>query len=61
MLGHTKGVPMGSDLGPFADGKVPTFLVAALKDPIGANLERYQIIKVAFEALIWTYFRASRV
>jgi hypothetical protein len=36
---------MGGDLGPAPSGKSPTFLVAALKDPIGANLDRYQIVK----------------
>ena len=45
VLGYTKGVPMGGDLGQVSDGKSPTFLVAALKDPIGANLDRYQIVK----------------
>jgi hypothetical protein len=44
-LGYTKGVPMGGDLPSAPQGKSPTFLVAALKDPIGANLDRYQIIK----------------
>ena len=45
VVGYTKGVPMGSDLGPAPAGKAPTFLVAALKDPIGANLDRYQVVK----------------
>jgi hypothetical protein len=45
IAGYTKGVPMGGDLGPVPQGKAPTFLVAALKDPIGANLDRYQIVK----------------
>jgi hypothetical protein len=44
-LGYTKGVPMGVDLSKAPQGKSLTFLVAALKDPIGANLDRYQIIK----------------
>jgi hypothetical protein len=44
-IGYTKGVPMGGDLSNAAKGKSPTFLVAALKDPIGANLDRYQVIK----------------
>ena len=43
--GYTKGVPMGGDLSDAPAGKSPTFLVAALKDPIGANLDRIQIIK----------------
>ena len=45
VIGYTEGVPMGADLGPAPAGKAPTFLVAALKDPIGANLDRYQIVK----------------
>ena len=44
-IGYTKGVPMGGDLRDAPAGKAPTFLVAALKDPIGANLDRIQIIK----------------
>lgn len=44
-VGYTKGVPMGGDLAKAPAGKSPTFLVAALKDPIGANLDRIQVIK----------------
>lgn len=44
-IGYTKGVPMGGDLTAAPAGKSPTFLVAALKDPIGANLDRIQVIK----------------
>ena len=44
-IGYTKGVPMGGELRDAPKGKAPTFLVAALKDPIGANLDRYQIVK----------------
>jgi len=45
LAGYTKGVPMGGDLSKAPGGKAPTFLVAALKDPVGANLDRVQIIK----------------
>ena len=44
-IGYTKGVPMGGDLHDAPAGRAPTFLVAALKDPIGASLDRIQIIK----------------
>lgn len=41
-IGYTKGVPMGGDL---TENKTPSFLVYALRDPIGANLDRIQIVK----------------
>ena len=42
--GYEKGVPMGGDLPP-ATSAAPTFMIYALRDPIGANLDRIQIIK----------------
>ena len=36
---------MGGDLPASPDGKAPTFLVAAMKDPEGGNLDRVQVIK----------------
>jgi hypothetical protein len=45
LTGYTKGVPMGGDLQAAPAGKSPSFLVAAMKDPIGANLDRIQIVK----------------
>jgi len=43
--GYEKGVPMGGDLSAPKDAKAPTFMVYALRDPIGANLDRIQIVK----------------
>ena len=45
-IGYTKGVPMGGDLSKGPDGKAPSFLVAALRDPMSGNLDRIQIVKV---------------
>jgi hypothetical protein len=43
--GYSKGVPMGGELtAPPAD-KAPTFMAYAIRDPIGANLDRIQIVK----------------
>ena len=44
-LGYGKGVPMGGDLAAPADGQAPNFIVRALRDPDGANLDRVQVIK----------------
>lgn len=45
-IGYGKGVPMGGDLPPAPEGAGgPSFLVAALKDPLSGNLDRIQIVK----------------
>ena len=43
--GYRLGVPMGGDLRNAPDGAAPRFLVQALRDPDGANLDRVQVIK----------------
>jgi hypothetical protein len=46
MVGYEKGVPMGGDLRKAPAGaSAPAFMVYALRDPIGANLDRIQIVK----------------
>ena len=44
-IGYAKGVPMGGDLTNAPNGRAPTFLVHAVKDPLGGNLDRVQIVK----------------
>ena len=43
--GYEKGVPMGGDLTARKGDGAPTFMVYALRDAIGANLDRIQIVK----------------
>ena len=43
---YRKGVPMGADLPHPKTSRAPQFVVWALKDPDGANLDRVQIVKV---------------
>jgi hypothetical protein len=45
-VGYEKGSPMGGDLRAMPEGATaPNFMVYALRDPIGANLDRIQIVK----------------
>lgn len=43
-IGYRRGVPMGGKL-PAADGEAPGFMIVAVKDPNGANLDRIQVVK----------------
>ena len=43
--GYARGVPMGGDLFAGPEGTAPNFMVRALRDPDGANLDRIQIVK----------------
>jgi len=46
VVGYERGAPMGGDLRAMPEGaKAPNFMVYALRDPIGANLDRIQIVK----------------
>ncbi len=44
-FGYAHGVTMGADLTAAPDGEAASFLVQAVKDPKGANLDRIQIVK----------------
>ena len=43
--GYDRGVPMGGNLSARVGLKAPSFLIAASKDPMGANLDRVQLVK----------------
>ena len=42
--GYKRGVPMGGEL-PAGKNGAPRFIISALKDPQGANLDRVQVVK----------------
>ena len=43
--GYRRGVPMGGVLPARTGDGAPTFLISALRDPMGANLDRVQVVK----------------
>ena len=43
--GYAKGVPMGADLPAHQGNGAPSFMVYALRDALGANIDRIQIVK----------------
>ena len=45
LAGYKRGVPMGGDLPKRPGRAAPSFMVYAVRDPIGANLDRIQIVK----------------
>lgn len=49
-IGYDKGVPMGGDLTNAPAGKSPSFLIAAMRDPMSGNLDRIQVVKVWVDA-----------
>ena len=44
-IGYQKGVPMGGVISSPDKKQAPTFLIAAMKDPFSANLDRIQVVK----------------
>jgi len=47
---YARGVPMGGELARSRADGAPRFLVAAAKDPLGANLDRIQVVKAWADA-----------
>lgn len=44
-IGYRKGVPMGGTLAPLRGQAAPQFMIRAVKDSVGANLDRVQVVK----------------
>jgi hypothetical protein len=44
-VGYRDGVPMGGDLSAAPGNRALTLLISARKDPLGANLDRLQVVK----------------
>ena len=55
--GYKRGVPMGGDLRQAPQGEAPRFMIRALRDPDGANLDRVQVIKGWIDAAGKTHER----
>jgi hypothetical protein len=48
-VGYARGVPMGGQLPQNPGQGAPSFLMAALRDPLSGNLDRIQVVKVWLE------------
>jgi hypothetical protein len=55
--GYRRGVPMGGDLRHAPAGRAPAFLIRAMRDVEGANLDRVQVIKGWLDAAGKTHER----
>ena len=59
--GYAKGVPMGGELTGAPAGGAPTFLIAAMKDPMSGNLDRMQVVKGWIDERNRTYEKVYNV
>jgi Protein of unknown function (DUF3604) len=59
--GYGRGAPMGSVLPAPGAGQRPTFLIEAMRDPDGANLDRIQVVKGWLDASGATHERIYNV
>ena len=59
--GYAKGVPMGGELTSAPNGTAPTFLIAAMTDPMSGNLDRIQVVKGWTDSRSRTYEKVYNV